>query len=598
MKLQNESGRSMIEMTAVLAIIGVLSIGSVAGYKLAMVQMRSNTLLNEAARRAVSISSQLNQGNVPNLDEFKNNTIAGDMVFDTAINTDSYIGKFGLKVSNVPYKICNKLLEAKNQAGSSLRAIADPATPYVALEECPKGQGANADDEVHDYILIYNNDLATTQPYEQDCSQALDILETCTDGVYEKCCKDNGNICHPQVRCAKDYEDGCPGDQTDQGGVCKCPKDNYFANASGTCYSCDYLNRLTGVQGQECRYCSNRTYTQQDSVNDTGWCELTTCPTGYYKNSSGNCVDCLATSTSAVTATQENCQKCAADGSDEDGNSYARSYVATNKCYRCPDTSPLLNSTTCRACTYSDSLATDAVSCARCSNSVYINSKCVRCDTNNVLSLTQAQCGQCSQRTYDTNLSGSSKCKLTNCPTSTAHFRGKVGTCYACSNATAVEVASANDCTGSCSTRSTYTSGSGTSARTYCYLNTCDDNHFVDSSKNCRKCDNASAYAVANTAACTGPCTGGKVNNVQTTKRVIQSVTSANGTTTNYCKLNACPNASYFRNYLGSCVSCTSTTAIGNAGIEVDVSNNDCTTKCTQREVKQHTNNKYYCVKK
>lgn len=44
-KLQNEFGRSMVEMFGVLAIIGVLSVGGVAGYKAAMSAYRRNAAL-------------------------------------------------------------------------------------------------------------------------------------------------------------------------------------------------------------------------------------------------------------------------------------------------------------------------------------------------------------------------------------------------------------------------------------------------------------------------------------------------------------------------------------------------------------------------
>ena len=47
-KLQNEFGRSMVEMLGVLAIIGVLSVGGVAGYKAAMDAYRRNAALEVA----------------------------------------------------------------------------------------------------------------------------------------------------------------------------------------------------------------------------------------------------------------------------------------------------------------------------------------------------------------------------------------------------------------------------------------------------------------------------------------------------------------------------------------------------------------------
>ena len=44
-----ESGRSMIEMLGVLAIIGVLSIGGLAAYSAAMDRHQANELLNDAS---------------------------------------------------------------------------------------------------------------------------------------------------------------------------------------------------------------------------------------------------------------------------------------------------------------------------------------------------------------------------------------------------------------------------------------------------------------------------------------------------------------------------------------------------------------------
>ena len=48
-----QEGRSMIEMLGVLAIIGVLSIGGLAGYTMAMNRYRANTLTDYAMRCAV-----------------------------------------------------------------------------------------------------------------------------------------------------------------------------------------------------------------------------------------------------------------------------------------------------------------------------------------------------------------------------------------------------------------------------------------------------------------------------------------------------------------------------------------------------------------
>lgn len=67
MKNVNESGRSMVEMLGVLAIIGVLSIGGIAGYTLAMNRYRANEILNTASIVAIEAIAR-NNGDVTNDD--------------------------------------------------------------------------------------------------------------------------------------------------------------------------------------------------------------------------------------------------------------------------------------------------------------------------------------------------------------------------------------------------------------------------------------------------------------------------------------------------------------------------------------------------
>ena len=54
----NESGRSMVEMLGVLAIIGVLSIGGIAGYTQAMKKYKTNEAVNTIAMAAVLCSTR------------------------------------------------------------------------------------------------------------------------------------------------------------------------------------------------------------------------------------------------------------------------------------------------------------------------------------------------------------------------------------------------------------------------------------------------------------------------------------------------------------------------------------------------------------
>jgi len=66
----NESGRSMVEMLGVLAIIGVLSIGGIAGYTQAMRRYRANEMLNAISMLAVTAKTRTAGGVVQYVDAY------------------------------------------------------------------------------------------------------------------------------------------------------------------------------------------------------------------------------------------------------------------------------------------------------------------------------------------------------------------------------------------------------------------------------------------------------------------------------------------------------------------------------------------------
>lgn len=57
MNLKNQTGRSMIEMLGVLAIIGVLSVGGLAGYSKAMIKFKTNKTIDEIIAIANNIKT-------------------------------------------------------------------------------------------------------------------------------------------------------------------------------------------------------------------------------------------------------------------------------------------------------------------------------------------------------------------------------------------------------------------------------------------------------------------------------------------------------------------------------------------------------------
>ena len=70
---KSQSGRSMVEMLGVLAIIGVLSIGGIAGYTLSMRRHRANQILDLANKYALIIygacQKAMVDGNITTLGE-------------------------------------------------------------------------------------------------------------------------------------------------------------------------------------------------------------------------------------------------------------------------------------------------------------------------------------------------------------------------------------------------------------------------------------------------------------------------------------------------------------------------------------------------
>ncbi len=106
--LQYESGRSMVEMLGVLAVIGVLSIGGIAGYSYGMDKYRANETINDVNLRALDITNQLMMGSEPNLNAWAEISTAG---YPISLNTDDAPTNYYIKVEKVPLEVCNIIAE-------------------------------------------------------------------------------------------------------------------------------------------------------------------------------------------------------------------------------------------------------------------------------------------------------------------------------------------------------------------------------------------------------------------------------------------------------------------------------------------------------
>lgn len=85
--MKQESGRSMVEMLGVLAIIGVLSIGGIAGYTMAMNRYRANEIIDAASK--VIVVAQTSDDKAADLEDIDiNGKVGGCAVRISAFSTN------------------------------------------------------------------------------------------------------------------------------------------------------------------------------------------------------------------------------------------------------------------------------------------------------------------------------------------------------------------------------------------------------------------------------------------------------------------------------------------------------------------------------
>lgn len=109
-KINTDSGRSMVEMLGTLAIIGVLSIGGIAGYSYGMDKYRANTIINDVMLRSVDVIAQFDRTGDANLDSWPTTTAGG---YTIGLENET----IGIQVDNVPERICEMVFDGMiNQA--------------------------------------------------------------------------------------------------------------------------------------------------------------------------------------------------------------------------------------------------------------------------------------------------------------------------------------------------------------------------------------------------------------------------------------------------------------------------------------------------
>ncbi|MBR5130538.1 MAG: hypothetical protein IKV03_04870 [Alphaproteobacteria bacterium] len=108
--MRQESGRSMVEMLGTLAIIGVLSIGSIAGYSYGIDKHHANQTINDIMLMGIDAITQASQRKDPSLVEWGTKTSVG-YTFSATTDPENDT-KYGIKIEGVPSRICKMIGDA------------------------------------------------------------------------------------------------------------------------------------------------------------------------------------------------------------------------------------------------------------------------------------------------------------------------------------------------------------------------------------------------------------------------------------------------------------------------------------------------------
>ncbi|MBR5130716.1 MAG: hypothetical protein IKV03_05795 [Alphaproteobacteria bacterium] len=113
MNFKIETGRSMVEMLGVLAIIGVLSIGGITGYSYGMDKYRANQTINDIMLRAVDLMTQASQGrDALSLDEWINEPFVYDFSNPAYSDDDLGLIMFDVGANNkISQRVCEMVYD-------------------------------------------------------------------------------------------------------------------------------------------------------------------------------------------------------------------------------------------------------------------------------------------------------------------------------------------------------------------------------------------------------------------------------------------------------------------------------------------------------
>ena len=262
MNLKTQSGRSMVEMLGTLAIIGVLSIGGIAGYSYGMDKYRCNKTMNDISLRTVDLMTQASQGrSTLSLSEWANESTIYDITNPTY--GEGGLIKFDVGATNkIPQSVCEMLFDGLS---NTVAQIDINGTTSTSNDSC-------GENNTMTFYFAGGSNASGGTGGEKCGSSVCGICQKCdatteacvTADNYEMKCTTNDNktgwcvsgTCEPDTTCNCDEGYYC----TDKNNSC------YNPTPSGNCVEAKTQFRTVDIAGTT-YYISNDKMTWWDAVS-------------------------------------------------------------------------------------------------------------------------------------------------------------------------------------------------------------------------------------------------------------------------------------------------------------------------------------------
>ena len=372
-----ETGRSMVEMLGVLAIIGVLSIGGIMGYSYGMDKYRANETMQAVTLRGIDVLAQFDRTGDANLNEWKNQKTIYPITLEE--------GTIGIQVDEVPERVCDMIAEGMTYVAKGTKVNGSYAV-----------DGTNTCDGDKNTLVFYFDEGKSEKVCEivgYDGCHSCDDLKAVPTNRKLEC-----NICENR----KEEGDFCV--------LKECPT-GYNRDAIGGCFRCE--DKQPFFSYGDCSDCEGYLLT------DFGFCYFNEeCPNNYLRTLNTTCASCETED--ILFSTLEECTKCPTRIPMDVGDGKTLMCISQKMMEQIEN-------------------AEEPALCPEGEVAIVYESggfsiSCVPCDYPGVLP--EAACSSCPNRTF---VEGSDTLCVLKCPADKP-LQNYTGACYACDDPTPVEL--------------------------------------------------------------------------------------------------------------------------------------------------------------